>query len=217
MAKRKQAADRQVNEPRNRNEHLNEESATAVAILDPAEVEPDLIEPVETTIIAPVTASPTTRENTRRIAMRHKIIKRLIANAEKIYKACLEDGGSPELLEQSYRLARFCVVTQQLFNAFRSPRNVDGDDGVANELNISRNAVYVRVKAIGCDLERLRDKKTHIDDLLLSNWILRTIVSDIQSENDKSLKLKLTWPNLSIDEERDIPAIGQPWAHGRRM
>ena len=106
-----------------------------------------------------------------------------------------------EVLEANYRLIRFLLVVLQLYNAFRQVRSgkLQGDDGVAKSLGVSRHGIYVRIEAIGAkvtDFKRIAaGAPVGIDDLLSGNKVLSEIVVTLKkSLMECDRPPDITWP-----------------------
>ncbi|AMV20038.1 hypothetical protein VT03_19240 [Planctomyces sp. SH-PL14] len=92
------------------------------------------------------------------------------------------DRGDVEAVESIHAMVIALLQVRQLQNYFhRSPsRSIQGPGGVAEQLNLTRNAVYKRLEALGLEVKHFR-VPMHFGELIQSSSLIPGMISKVKN------------------------------------
>jgi len=85
--------------------------------------------------------------------------------------------GERETVLQIQKCMEHIVVAQELLLACKKCPHIDGDNGVAATLGITRAGVYVRFRMIGSSYDAMRAQGTTISTIVAESTILSALVT----------------------------------------
>jgi hypothetical protein len=103
--------------------------------------------------------------------------------AQRLEQRAFEETN-PELLRVVQRFVTGLLQICQLFGAFQSSpgQRIDGERGVAKQLGISRNAVYLRVTLAGLTPEDFREPKIDLPRLVLASKVTGPLLAELKEK-----------------------------------
>jgi hypothetical protein len=94
------------------------------------------------------------------------------------------------------RLFSFLIQLAELYTAFQKTKGkLDGANGVAEYLNVSRGGVYVRTRFIGLQPDEFRKGEATLDELLSTASVTGKILNDVR-DTAKKYRISIDLPKI---------------------
>lgn len=97
------------------------------------------------------------------------------------------EGRSDRRAELAWQLMTYSFQISEMLHACRLSDKIDGPDGVAARLKITRKAVYVRFKNLGLEADDFRSPNATVAGLLFESPFARRIISLFQKEKGRNV------------------------------
>lgn len=125
--------------------------------------------------------------------------------------------GYSDLFEVAEKVLKFIVQIVEIRRVFRHVKDgtvgSDSKESVVQLMNVTRNAIYHRIKQLGCKVEDFRDGKD-LDDLLNPNAKLADIIDELREAcREHDFTPHTAWP--AIERGRQVRVKKSPLADNK--